>query len=155
MAAASTPSEENLERRLLRLDAQIRVEYDLIGHRVSWLLVSNSFLLGAFALALDTAPAAGSLNARLIEILVWCLPLIGAFSSLVVFIAVLAAHGVVNDLKTKRALVEDQAFQAYGFERLNVDERTWHHLSGNLPPLFLPWVLAAVWGLALWQLIDG
>jgi len=35
--------------RLERIDEQIRMEYDLMGQRMSWMVISQSFLFSAIA----------------------------------------------------------------------------------------------------------
>ena len=98
---STQPTEESLDRRLGRLDAQIKIEFDLIGHRVSWLLVSNSFLFTALAVALNNT-SNDTVKLRLVNAALWCLPTIGLFSSFLVVLAVAAAHNVIKDLKLMR-----------------------------------------------------
>ena len=142
-----TYSEENLNRRLLRLDAQIRVEYDLIGHRVSWLLTSNSFLFAAFVVGLNNT----SLSAKcLIETLMFSLPVIGLVSSLLVWFAVFAANSVISKLKELRDTVESVATSDYGFEALGIKVIDWPHRIGNWPPFILPPLLAIIWACLLY-----
>lgn len=155
MSSIPVPSEEALNRRLIRLDAQIRIEYDLIGHRVSWLLVSNSFLLAAFAVSLNNSSPPGSVNSRLIQILVWLLPVIGIVSCYVVAHAVRAAHAVINELKGLRDPLEDLASKHFSYERLGIGKQTWYHIAGNRPPTLLPWVTAIVWVAVLGVLVHA
>lgn len=149
MSIPKSPSEESLNRRILRLDSQIKIEYDLIGHRVSWLLASNSFLIAAFAVVLNNSSPNGSLNWRLAQLLMWLLPITGSISCIVVARAVSAAHSVINELKKQRDPVEDLAAKLYSYERLGVSQQTWYHIAGNRPPTFLPLVVACVWGTVL------
>jgi hypothetical protein len=153
MSVPQSPAEESLNRRILRLDAQIKIEYDLIGHRVSWLLASNSFLIAAFAVVLNNTSPSGSLNWRLAQLLMWLLPITGGISCIVVARAVSAAHSVIDELKKQRDPVEDLAAKLYSYERLGVGQQTWYHIAGNRPPTFLALVVLCVWGILLAMLV--
>ena len=146
--------EESLSRRLARLDSQIKVEYELIGHRVSWLLVSNSFLFAAFVVALGNSSLDANTQ-KLIRILVLALPVIGLVSSVLVSLAVRAANEVVHELKKARDFVEEQASRFYEYERLGVHIKSWPHIVGNWPPALLPPLFAIVWLTLLYTRIVG
>jgi hypothetical protein len=143
------PSEESLHRRLIRADAQIKTEFDLIGHRVSWLLVSNSFLFAALVVGLGNS-SADVTNRRIVGVLLWALPLIGLASSTLVALAVLAAHDVIKDLKVERGKLEEEAYQLYRYERLGVQVKSWPHLVGNWPPILMPPLLMVIWAISLY-----
>ena len=143
-----TPIEDNLNRRLLRLDAQIKTEYDLIGHRVSWLLTSSSFLFAAFLVGLNnTNPL---VNKYLIEELTFWLPVTGLVSSLLVWFALFAAASVIRKLKKLRDIVEDKATSDCNFEVLGIRIISWQHIVGNLPAFLLPPLLAFIWARLLY-----
>ena len=146
----STPSEDNLNRRLLRLDAQIKIEYDLIGHRLSWLLTSNSFLFAAFVVGLNNANRDISSVKNFIGVLTISLPVIGLVSSVLVWLAVFAADSVICKFKRLRDTVEDEATR-YGFEVLGIKTGAWPHRVGNWPPFFLPPLLAIIWAWLLYR----
>jgi len=144
--------EESLSRRLTRLDSQLKIEYELIGHRVSWLLVSNSFLFGAFVVGLNNASLNGGIQ-KLIHILILAIPVIGLASSVLVALAVRAAHEVVSEFKVVRDRVEEEAHRAFSYERLGVHIKSWPHIVGNWPPMLLPPLFAVVWARVLYEVV--
>jgi hypothetical protein len=77
--------DDDLRFRLSRCDTQIRIEFDLIGYRMTWLMTSQAFLFAAFTVCV-TAP-----QPRLILLAHWLqfvLPTVGVISALVVAIAI-------------------------------------------------------------------
>lgn len=143
MPAPVQPTEENINRRLVRLDYQIKVEYDLIGHRIGWLLVSNSFVIAAYVILL-TRPSVEAFK-TVWALLAWILPAVGLISCAIIGLAVTAAHTVIADLKAKRDPVEEVAYNLYGFEKLGVRTRDNAAMMGDLPPRYLPFGLGAAW----------
>jgi len=83
--------EDLLITKLNMIDAQIQHEDDLIGQRMSWLVISQSFLFGTLATLIGqrglTDPAAGAV--RLLLVLI---PLVGGLLSVLVLAAVGAAN---------------------------------------------------------------
>lgn len=145
--------EESLSRRLTRLDSQLKIEYELIGQRVSWLLVSNSFLFGAFVVGLNNVNPNTNVQ-KLIHVLILAIPVIGLTSSVLVALAVRAAHEVISDLKAVRDRVEEEAYRAFSYERLGVQSKSWPHVVGNWPPTLLPPLFAIVWARLLYGVIS-
>jgi hypothetical protein len=142
--------EDSLSRRLTRLDSQLKIEYELIGHRVSWLLVSNSFLFGAFVVGINNLSEKDDIQ-KLIHILIYAIPIIGLASSVLVALAVRAAHEVISELKVVRDRVEEEAHHAFSYERLGVHIKSWPHIVGNWPPTVLPPLFAVVWARVLYE----
>jgi hypothetical protein len=91
-----------------RLDALLRTELDLITARVTWLVISQSFLFSAFAIA-----AGNKETAFLQYVLLLLTPILGILISYLADAAVCAAHQVATDLNEFRLRLS-------GFE---VDER--------------------------------
>jgi len=156
----TTPApDQSLSPRLIRLDSQLKIEYELVGQRVSWLLVSNSFLFGAFVVSLNNMSAnANNMCSdarihRLIHILFLAIPIIGLVSSVLVALAVRAAHEVIFELKVVRDRVEEEASRALAYERLGVHIKSWPHIVGNWPPVLLPPLFAVVWATILYQAV--
>lgn len=135
-------------QKLQRLDAQIKIEYELIGHRVGWLLFANSFLLSAFVLALSKEPKGAAYDGRAVEMLLWLLPIFGVMACSLVFFGVVAAHISINQLKDKRDTLENSC-DICGFEKLGVQQNDWKHVVGNLSPTLFPILLGLIWGLLL------
>jgi hypothetical protein len=81
---------------LTRFDNLIKSEFDLVSHRMSWLMTSQAFLFSAFAIS---NVISGQRIKELTTILLTIIPLLGITTSLLVKKSIKAAHGVVNDLK--------------------------------------------------------
>lgn len=137
-------NDESLYRRLVRLDAQIKMEFDLIGLRVGWLLLSNSFLFTAYVVALNNTNK-DEFSISLSHFLIfWVLPGIGLVSSSLVTYAVYAAHDVIDEFKGLRDKVEYET-KRLGYERLGIGVDNWRHKAGNYPAKWLPRVLIVIW----------
>lgn len=143
---ANTPiNEEMLRFRIKRLDDQIRVEFDLIGHRMTWLVISQSFLFSAVSLTVNNSvnPSAVKIS----ELLRWLIPIIGIITCISVGLATFAARSVIDKLKSQRDPLESQ-------EPIGVRSASWEHKIGNIPSVILPWVLCIAWFLVfLWNIL--
>jgi hypothetical protein len=150
---ANTPiNEEMLRFRIKRLDDQIRVEFDLIGHRMTWLVISQSFLFSAVSLTVNNSvnPSAVKIS----ELLRWLIPIIGIITCISVGLATFAARSVINKLKRQRDPLESQDPTDYQLESIGVRSSSWEHKIGNIPSLILPWVLCIAWFLVfLWNIL--
>jgi hypothetical protein len=140
MDSNDTKDREDVRFRLTRFDQQIFAEFELVGHRMNWLMTSQAFLFGAFALCVTSNLPRAQITLYLQFILLG----IGIVSAGAVGLAILAAHRVVNRLKPMRAILEAKA-SAIGYENLGVDISSYDHRAGNLPPMVLPWMLIAAW----------
>ena len=83
-------SEGSLIDRLNMIDAQLRHEDDLIGLRMSWLVISQSFLFGTFATLVGLRSVAGT-AAEAVRLLLILIPAVGVFLPVLVLVAVGAA----------------------------------------------------------------
>jgi hypothetical protein len=138
------PSDGNLKYRLDRLDALLKTEFDLISHRMTWLVISQSFLFAAFSGA-----AANSTAHQVLKRMLWIIPFMGILIDALVYLAVIAAHSVIRKLKRLRYPVELLASETFGCEIASVDLHRWEHKFGTLPPYVVPPSLALAWGLIL------
>jgi hypothetical protein len=141
--------DEDLRFRLTRCDTQIQVEFDLIGHRMTWLMTSQSFLFAAFAVCVTTP------QPRLLLLTKWLqfiLSVVGVISALAVDLAIIAAHSVVERLKPVRQKLE-KAARSKHFEALGVEVESREHRWGNLPSRILPGVLVVAWLLLLYLVV--
>lgn len=74
------------------LREEMRHEDDLINARLSWLINSQSFLFGAFAITLNGSPSSKfTMYAKLNVVLVNWLPMAGILSVAVSYVTILAA----------------------------------------------------------------
>lgn len=134
--SSKTPTslDEVLRFRLDRLDTEMRTAFDVLNQRITWLMISNSFLFAAF-IALDK-------STDIARYLRWLLPGLGVISAFLVGIAAVGKHRIIKEVKNFRIKAEEQASQ-FGCERL--EGKTWPHRIINLPSQFLPWLLLLLW----------
>src|SRR5213593_3267465 len=83
--------EDLLITKLNMIDAQIQHEDDLIGQRMSWLVISQSFLFGTLATLIGQRDLADS-AAGAVRLLLVLIPLVGGLLSVLVLAAVGAAN---------------------------------------------------------------
>ncbi len=138
--------------QIARLHEGVKSEFDLIAGRMSWLVISESFIVSAFVTAisnyrLDHTSAIGLLY------LIRVTPLVGMLLASFVYVAILAAHRAIATLKRQR-----EQMIANLPSRLRIDlistgssEQWW----GNLPTYVIPPILFLVWAGAyaslLWE----
>jgi energy-converting hydrogenase Eha subunit C len=89
---ASTTGEDFTRDDYVFLRQEMRHEDDLINARLSWLINSQSFLFGAFAITLNGSPSSKiTMYAKLNVVLVNWLPVAGILSVAVSYLTILAA----------------------------------------------------------------
>ncbi len=137
--------QSQLEFRLKRFDELIRIEFDLVGYRMTWLMTSQSFFFAAFALCAVTS---GTPYPIIVFALLITLPLIGALSAHLVSRAIDAAHKEIVKLKDGRDRLEGDA-GLHGYEKLGVSSDSHIHEYGNSPSRRLPLLLVISWCIAL------
>lgn len=143
-------SNEEIKYRLDRLDALIKFEFDLIGYRMTWLVVSQSFLFTAFSVA-----ASNHMNHPILGRMLWLLPSVGICVSAIVYFAILAAHSVVRKLKGIRKPLEETANKQFSCEKASVEADRWEHMLGNVPPYTVPLILTLAWAILLAGIVRG
>ena len=82
--------EESLTAKLNMIAAQMRHEDELIGLRMSWLVISQSFLFGTFATLVGLKSLVGT-AADAVRLLLILIPAVGVFLPVLVLVAVGAA----------------------------------------------------------------
>ena len=138
------PLEKTIEFRLRRHDDLLRMEFDLVGYRMTWLMTSQAFFFAGFALCIVTPLPPYPI---LVTTLMMAIPVIGAASSILVGRAIVAAHKEIDKLKDSRDELEKLA-EPLGYEMLGVRSESAIHTQGNGPSFWLPWLLAFCWSVA-------
>jgi hypothetical protein len=131
--------------QIARLGEGLKAEFDLIGGRMSWLVIAESFIFSAFATATASYRPDHPL-ALLLRYLGWILPFVGMFMAACVYVAILAALSAVDTLKNQR----DQMMAGLP-SQLRIDLISAHsrqQVWGNLPTHTIPPVLLFVWAVA-------
>lgn len=138
------PVEKELSLDAYRvIRSEIEHEDQLINHRLSWLVSSQSFLLTAFAISVNApvqfkTPAYEHLNALLFKLL----PYAGLASTVLIYPTILAAIASLFRLRRQAGNRRPSGLPpAHGPLGLV--------LFGLSGPLLIPWVFAIVWGLLL------
>lgn len=133
--------------QLQRLDGAIEKEFTLIGDRMTWMVVSESFIFGAFVTAaVYYNPRDTALNYLVISLLI-LLPIIGATIAAVAYLAITAAHIATDRLKGRRQELEVLIPGKCCVELVSTDWAT--HPTGNVPSRYLPPVFVVLWAVFL------
>jgi hypothetical protein len=125
---------------------QIEHEDNLIGHRISWLVASESFLIAAFGLVITShgSPAPRGASGAQIALL-WVVPPVGIIMAALVNCSVGAAHGRLNSLREQfRIRILDLPPEYPSVTCGNaIRDR------GRLPAKWVPRLLALAWCMTL------
>jgi hypothetical protein len=127
--------------------ARMDHEDELITSRLNWLIISQSFLFGAYASLFrsgGTQPATGPDVAHLVQII----PLVGICTGFLIYTAIIA--GVI-------ALMHNRCLLRNHLETIREKDPAFPQVQGYRPmvwlalmaPMFLPLVLMAVWCILL------
>jgi hypothetical protein len=131
--------------QIARLGEGLKAEFDLIAGRMSWLVISESFIFSAFATAIANYrpdhPAVGGLL-----FLAWVLPCVGIILTIFVYVAILAALSAVEKLKRQRDRMMAGLPAHLRIDLISTESpQEWW---GDLPARALPPVLFLFWALA-------
>ena len=98
--------EDVLIARLNKIDGQIRHEDDLIGQRMSWLVISQSFLFGTSVTLIEHRASTGEATSgfRVLRILI---PLVGLLLPVLVLVALGAANYAISQWCAERDRICD------------------------------------------------
>jgi hypothetical protein len=133
--------------QIARLGEGLKAEFDLIAGRMSWLVISESFIFSALATAIANYrtdhPVIGGLR-----FLAWGLPFVGMFLAVTVYLAILAALSAVDMLKAQRDRMMAELPIQLRIDLISARSRQqwWGNLSAHVipPALFLVWTVAFV-----------
>ena len=95
-------SDDTLIAKLNMIAAEIRHEDDLIGARISWLVISQSFLFGTFAALVGQRGGVVRGAAGAVRLLLLLIPLVGVLLPLVVLAAIAAASYAISQWRAER-----------------------------------------------------
>ena len=118
-------------------------ENELLAHRTSWTVASQSFLLSAYAACVvGTASEPANPHASALESLVTLLPWTAVTSLLVLYVAV--AGGLLAMFRLARTLEPVDAREELLFKGPCVPR-----IAGLLPPVLVPAVFLLTWAVVL------
>jgi hypothetical protein len=132
--------------QIARLGETLKAEFDLIAARMSWLVISESFIFSAFATVIASYRPDHPLGGVL-RYLGWVLPFVGMFLTVCVYAALLAAQSAVGFLKRQRDRMMAGLPPQLRIDLISADSR--QNWWGNLTPLLIPPVLFLIWAGAL------
>jgi hypothetical protein len=124
-------------------------EYQWINYRLSWLLISQSFCITAYAIL--SASTGTQFGHKTIAILQLGLPAFGIICCVLVGFAVFAATHVARSLAHERARVvlyiNEKSSTTVPLPGATGElmKKGWTYWGGELPHWVLPWVLVALW----------
>jgi hypothetical protein len=127
--------------QLARIGLAIDKELTLISERMSWLVISESFIFSAFTVAVANFEKAVVLHA-----LAYLTPLVGSLLTLLVYPALLAVHSTATRLKGERGRFEFKLPEALQVKLL-ASER--EHFGGSVPAFAIPVMLILAWSVIL------
>ncbi len=135
----STTVEELSRDDYVFLREEMRHEDDLINARLSWLINSQSFLFGAFAITLNGSPSSKfTTYAKLNVVLVNWLPVAGILSVAVSYLTILAA---ILHIRTVRRLARGK----YPPNLLPLESEIFVGRMGLSGAVVTPLIFLAVW----------
>ena len=137
--------------QIARLAEGVKSEFDLIAGRMSWLVIAESFIFSAFAAAISSYRPDHPMAAELIYLL-WVMPLVGMLMSACVYIAILAAHSAVGNLKGQRDRMIERLPADLRIDLISTGSR--EQAWGNLPTHVIPPILFLIWTGAFIRLLS-
>lgn len=141
-----TPDEtSHLLAQLTRLGVAIDKELTLITERMSWLVISESFIFSAFTVAV-----ANQEKTMVLSIFAWLMPLVGFLLAFFVYPALLAAHSTAKRLKEERQQFELRLPEDL---RVNLLASKREHCLGTVPAFMIPAMLLLVWSVIFVTLV--
>lgn len=123
--------------QLTRIGVAIDKELTLMSERMSWLVVSESFIFSAFTVAVANH------DKSMILVAVVCLmPIVGFLMALLVYPGLLAAHTTAKWLKEERRQFE---WRLPGDLQVKLRAPKQAHFLGSVPAFVIPVMLLLVW----------
>jgi hypothetical protein len=130
---------EVLKYALERCEKQIELELSLISARMTWLVISQSFLVGAFVAGGNIQPLVFGASVQAL------VSVIGLLISAWVRTGVNAALRVADRRKDEREPMLKSLSAELGFELPAVHRTDIEHIKGNRAPRWIPLMLIFAW----------
>lgn len=127
--------------QLTRVGFAIDKELTLISERMSWLVISESFIFSAYTVAM-----ANMEKSRTLGLLAWGMPVVGLLLALLVYPALLAADNAARRLKKVRQQFEQKLPEDLQLNLLATDRE---YFWGSIPAFVIPVMLILVWALII------
>jgi hypothetical protein len=127
--------------QLARIGLAIDKELTLISERMTWLVISESFIFSAFTLAV-----ANHEKTVVLVALAYLMSLVGTLLAVLVYPALLAAHSAATRLKGERDRFEFKMPEAL---RVNLLASGREHFWGSVPAFAIPVMLILAWSVIL------
>ena len=130
---------DDLKYALDRCEKQIELELSLVSARMTWLVISQSFLVGAFVAAGNVQPRAFGLSVQAV------VSVVGLLICVWVRTGVQAALRVVDLRKEDRRTLLEVLSAEFKIALTAVNTRDKEHEDGNRPPRMIPTMLIVAW----------
>lgn len=142
--------------QLQRLDAGITGEFNVINARMSWLVIGEAFIFGAFATVLIGYSPTHPLKV-VMETLLYSMPLLGVAVAVPVDVSIRAAHLAADYLKKERDELESHVSEHLRIAKVGVGgdlpairgarggAGLHVHRRGNAPAVWVPKLIAVSW----------
>ena len=143
--------EDSLIAKLNVIDSEIKHEDDLIGQRTTWLVMSQSFLFGAFV-ALVGQTGGVSAAARLAKLLLIVIPLVGVMLPILVLAAVGAAMYAISQWRAERNRIFEMP-EAKQLDWPRLENRGLVTVLGQLLPVAVSVGFALAWIVILMKMV--
>jgi hypothetical protein len=132
--------------QLGRLDGAIEKEFTLVSDRMVWMVISESFIFGAFTTAVVNYEPNKTLCYAIL-VLIAALPVLGVLIADLARRAINAAHTAADRLKDERERLERMFVGQLRVDLISSKLET--HAAGNLPPKLLPRIITLAWAVFL------
>lgn len=139
------------------VDREIHYEHNLISHRMTWYVTSQSFLMAAFAVS-------GGNGHQFVWLAKPLIPILGIVTSLIIWFSLIAAIEAMRRLKVYKNEIFRQDEYLQKLDPFNLRFRKekenwlkfmlrvgWIHCIGLSPPIVIPLIFLIAWIIALVQ----
>ncbi|HBL10556.1 MAG TPA: hypothetical protein DD379_03940 [Cyanobacteria bacterium UBA11162] len=126
-----------------------RIDYEetLLNQRVIWLIFSQSFLVSAYAIILNSPPEPKSpMYSDLQSCLIWLLPVLSLILSIIIYVSVISALSHIAQLRESyETYPKDDTIDRFPM----MNETSFIRRLGGLPPILVPLLFIGAWAFLL------